>query len=65
MWPMRKRLSGMEPTGETRIHRTSEGNFLLEPLSDSLVRVRHGDQTGWIGVNERIPKQDRPGSRRA
>ena len=40
-----------EPETQARRHHNHEGTeFILEPLSDSVVRVTHREQTGYFGV---------------
>ncbi len=34
-----------------RHYNNGEGEFILEPLSDSVVKVIHRDQTGFFGIN--------------
>ena len=34
-----------------RHYNNGDGEFILEPLSDSLVKVTHRDQTGYLGMN--------------
>ena len=34
-----------------RHYNNGDGEFILEPISDSLVRVTHRDQTGYFGIN--------------
>ena len=33
-----------------RHYNNGDGEFILEPLSDSLVKVTHRDQTGYFGI---------------
>ena len=35
-----------------RHYNNGDGEFILEPLSDSLVKVTHRDQTGYFGINK-------------
>ena len=35
-----------------RHYNNGNGEFILEPLSDSLVKVTHRDQTGYFGINK-------------
>ena len=35
-----------------RHYNNGDGEFILEPLSDSLVKVTHRNQTGYIGINK-------------
>ena len=35
-----------------RHYSNGEAEFLLEPMSGSLVRVTHRDQTGYFAINE-------------
>ena len=35
-----------------RHYNNGDGEFILEPLSDSLVAVTHRDQTGYFGLNK-------------
>ena len=37
--------------GQKRHYNKGEGEFMLEPLSDSVVRVTHRDQVGYFGFN--------------
>ena len=34
-----------------RHYNNGDGEFILEPLSDSLSKVTHRDQTGYFGIN--------------
>ena len=34
-----------------RHYNNGEGEFILDPLSDSVVKVTHRDQTGYFGIN--------------
>ena len=34
-----------------RHYNNGDGEFILEPLSDSLVKITHRDQTGYFGIN--------------
>ena len=34
-----------------RHYNNGDGEFILEPLSDALVKVTHRNQTGYIGIN--------------
>ena len=36
-----------------RHYNNGDGEFILEPLSDSLVKVTHRDQTGYFGINRK------------
>lgn len=38
--------------GEETLH-NRDGEFILEPLSESLVKVTHRDQTGYFGMTKR------------
>ena len=35
-----------------RHYNNGDGEFILEPLSDALVKVTHRDQTGYFGINK-------------
>lgn len=35
-----------------RHYNNGDGEFILEPLSDSLVKVTHRDQTGYLGISK-------------
>jgi len=35
-----------------RHYNNGDGEFILEPISDSLVMVTHRDQTGYFGINK-------------
>ena len=35
-----------------RHYNNGDGEFILEPLSDSLVKVTHRDQMGYFGINK-------------
>ena len=34
-----------------RHYNNGDGEFILEPISDSLVKVTHRDQAGYFGIN--------------
>ena len=36
-----------------RHYNNGDGEFILEPLSDSLVKVTHRDQMGYFGINKK------------
>ena len=33
-------------------HKSGQAEFILQPLSESLIRVTHRDQVGYIGINQ-------------
>ena len=35
----------------TRIYSDGTNDFILEPVNESVVKVTHRDQTGYIGIN--------------
>ena len=35
-----------------RHYNNGDGEFILEPISESLVKVTHRDQTGYFGINK-------------
>ena len=38
-------------TTQRRTYRLDGADFSLEPVNDSVIKVTHRDQTGWIGIN--------------
>ena len=44
-WRRRRQL-------KKRHYNNGDGEFILEPISDSLVKVTHRDQTGYFGINK-------------
>ena len=44
--------SALQPTPKIWRHNVGQAEFILQPMSDSLVRVMYRDQVGYIGVNQ-------------
>ena len=44
--------SAQQPTPKIWRHRSGQAEFILQPVSDSLVRLTHRDQVGYIGINQ-------------
>lgn len=49
--PPAREPAGMEGLVGRRHYNNGEAEFILEPVSPSVVRVEHRDQVGWIGIN--------------
>ena len=50
--PPAREPAGMEGLLGRRHYNNGEAEFILEPVSPSVVRVEHRDQVGWIGINK-------------
>ena len=44
--------STQQPTPKVWRHSVGQAEFILQPMSDSLARVIHRDQVGYIGINQ-------------
>ena len=44
--------STQQPTPKVWRHSVGQAEFIMQPVSDSLIRVTHRDQVGYIGINQ-------------